>query len=600
MKKILKYLRPYLFYTVISPFLMMGEVMADLSLPFLMTYIVDYGISGKELTASGFALKIITSLYGENYTRMHIIVTFGVIMLFLVLVGGLFGTLCAYTSAKAAQGMGRDLRIEAYRRVMSLSIEQTDRFTTGSLVNRLTNDITMIINFVEMSLRMLVRSPIFFVGGTIMLLMLNINFGVVLLCSLPVLIIVMTLVLSKAIPLYSAVQKKLDRVNTVVQEDITGARMVKAYVMEDYEKERFRRANAELRDINYKVAILLASIFPVLTLILNVSVVAIIFIGGYQISIENAGMTAGSIMAGITYVTQVIFSIMMLSMVFQQISRSAASIKRINEVLESDPVIKSGNRDLSADSEAAAISFKNVSFRYPNTVGRPILQNVNLEIAKGEILAIIGKTGSGKTSLVNLIPRFYDATEGEVRVNGLPVKEADISRLREKIGFVMQKSELFSDTIANNIRWGREDASEDEIKEAAKTAQASEIAENSESGYETFIAEKGASLSGGQKQRISIARALARKPEILILDDATSALDLATEAKLQSALREKLGGTTVIIIAQRIASVKSANRIAVVENGTISACAPHEELLKISEAYREIYRSQMKGESADE
>lgn len=593
--KLAKYLKPYLFFAIISPILMIGEVMADLSLPKLMSYIVDFGIAEgglEEIVDSGMPYEIMKALFGSDFTQMNVIITFGVMMLLIVLVGGFFGTMCAYTAAKASQGFGHDLRCDAYRRVMSLSIEQTDKFTTGSLVTRMTNDIAMLIELVEMILRMCVRSPMFLIGGTVMLLSLNLKFGVVLLCSLPLLLATLILVLSKSIPLFSTVQKKLDRVNSVVQENVSGARVVKAYVREDYETNRFSTANGELKDINLRVLRLMAIIHPVLNILQNLAIIAIILIGGIDIKNGIAGMSVGSVMAGITYVTQVIMSIMMVTMMFNSISRAIASGKRINEIMDSDPTVKSGLSDGSSDD--IAVSFENVSFRYPGTAGEDVLHDINLNIKRGETLAIIGSTGCGKTSLVSLVPRFYDPSAGKVKVGGIDVKDYKLSVLRNKISYVMQKSELFSDTVANNIRWGKEDATLEEIKDAVETAQAKDFVENLPNGYDDYIAEKGASLSGGQKQRLSIARGVIRKPEILIFDDATSALDLVTEAKLRKALHEKMKDTTVIMIAQRIASVKEADRIAVIEDGTIKHCAPHEELMRISETYRDIYDSQMK------
>ncbi|MBQ2378596.1 MAG: ABC transporter ATP-binding protein, partial [Clostridia bacterium] len=460
------------------------------------------------------------------------------------------------------------------------------------LVTRMTNDIAMLIELVEMVLRMCVRSPMFLIGGTVMLVRLNVKFGVVLLCSLPLLLGTLVIVLSKTIPMHSIVQKKLDKVNAVVQENVSGARVVKAYVREDYEIDRFGRANGELRDINYRVLKMMAAITPVLNIIQNFAIIAIILLSGLSIKNGVAGMTVGTTMAAITYVTQVIMSVMMVTMMFQSISRAIASGKRINEIMDCEPCIVDGDKD--GKGSDVVISFENVSFRYPGTTGRPVLHDINLQIRRGETLAVIGSTGCGKTSLVNMIPRFYDATEGTVTVDGVPVKEYDLKALRRKIGYVMQKSELFSDTIANNIRWGNNEATDAELHDAAETAQALAFIEDRDDGFEDFIAEKGASLSGGQKQRLSIARALTRKPEILILDDATSALDLATESKLRAGLEEKMKDTTVIMIAQRIASVKNADRIAVIENGTISACATHDELMRTSATYRDIYDSQMR------
>ena len=571
MKKLFRFLKPYWIFAVISPLMMMGEVFADLMQPKLMSGIVDRGL--------------------ENGDMGYVIRT-GILMLLIVLVGGFFGVCCAYTAARAAQSFGKDLRVHAYKKVMSLSIEQTDDFTTGSLVTRMTNDIAMVVEFVEMLLRMCVRAPMFFIGGALMMLTLDLSFGVVLACALPVMIIMVTFILMKATPLFAVVQKKLDKVNSVVQENVGGARVVKAYGQEDYEIKRFEGVNDELRGTNFKVLKIMALFGPVITLVMNFAVIAIIYIGGFQIHIENAGMSTGSIMAAISYVTQILMSVMMVSMMFQSVSRAMASAGRIIEVIDADPVIEGGT--VTEGKGKATIEFKNVSFRYPGTHGDPVLHDINLKINQGETLAIIGATGCGKTSLVNLLPRFYDATEGTVLFDGVDVKEYDLAVLREKIGYVMQKSELFSDTVANNIRWGNPEATMEEIKEAASIAQAADFIEGFNDQYDTFIAEKGASLSGGQKQRVSIARAMLRKPEVLILDDSTSALDLVTEGKLQRALKEKLDDTTIIMIAQRIASVKQADRIAVLEEGTILHCGTHEELLQCSETYRDIYDSQMK------
>ena len=571
--KLIKYLKPYWLLAALSPLLMIGEVVVDLMQPKLMSRIVDEGILGGD---------------------MGLIIRTGLLMLGLVILGGASGFLCAVTATTASQSFGNDLRVDTYSRVMALSLEQTDDFTTGSLVTRLTNDISMVQDLVSMVLRMFVRAPIFFVGGIIMALSLNTSFAMALCIALPLQLILVLLILKFAGPLYSRVQSKLDRVNSVVQENVSGTRVVKAYVREQYEIGRFAQANGELRDTNLYVLRLMALLNPILMLTMNLAVIAIILIGGKQA--EDQLIQPGEIMAAVTYVTQILHSIMMVSMMFQSISRASASSKRIVEVLECAPVIESGKGGAGNDEDPTCIEFRGVSFRYPGTTGLPVLSDINLKVGRGETVAVIGATGCGKTSLVNLIPRFYDATEGTVLIDGMPAEEWDLTALRQKIGFVMQKSELFSDTIANNIRWGKPDATMEEIKAAAETAQAASFIEGFSDDYETFIAEKGASLSGGQKQRMSIARALVRRPEILILDDATSALDLATEAKLQAALREELKDTTVIMIAQRIASVRSADRIAVIEkDGRILHCAPHDELMQVSETYRDIYQSQMKG-----
>ncbi len=594
--KLIKYLKPHWLFAVLAPLLMMGEVLADLCLPTLMSFIVDFGIAEDGLVAiegHAFASGVMNTLFGAGqYTQMNIIITFGVMMLVITLIGGFFGTFCAYAAARASQGFGHDLRCDAYRRVMSLSIQQTDKFTTGSLVTRMTGDIAMMVDFVEMVLRMFIRSFMFLVGGTLMLLSLHVKFGTVLLCALPAMLITIVLILSRAVPMFGVVQKKLDRVNAVVQENVSGARVVKAYVREDYENDRFDRANLEMRDVNYRVLRLMSILHPVVNVVQNLAILAIIALGGISIRQGVDGMTTGTLMAGITYVTNVLHSIMMVTMMFQSVSRAMASGKRINEILDTEPVIADGADEMEPSGDIV-ISMRNVGFRYPGTAGRPVLKNINLDVRRGETLAIIGATGSGKTSLVSLIPRFYDATEGEVLIDGKPVKDYKLSDLRGKMSYVMQKSELFSDTIENNIRWGKDDADTSEIGQAAAIAQASDFIEGFAEGYQTYIAEKGASLSGGQKQRMSIARALLRRPEIMILDDATSALDLVTEARLRGSMRETLKDTTVIMVAQRIASVKHADRIAVIEaDGTILHCAPHEELLRISPTYLDIVHSQ--------
>ncbi len=600
MRGLFKYLKPYRTFAILSPLLMMGEVLADLCLPYLMSFIVNYGIIGEDITQNGVAHFIMRTLFGDiPYTALQIIFTFGILMLIVTLIGGFFGTFCAWTAAKAAQGFGHDLRRDAYTRVMSLSAEQTDRFTTGSLVTRMTNDVSTIVEFMESLLRMFVRSPMFFVGGTFFLLTLDVQFGAVLLIGLPVLILTLALVLSRTVPLFGRVQTKLDRVNCVVQENVSGARVVKAYVREAQECDRFDRANAELRDINYRVQRLTSVIQPVVILVQNFAIIAIIYLGGRRISDGLLGMSTGTVMAAVTYTTQVLSSVMMVTMLFQMISRALACARRVREVMDCDPVIKSGTE--TADPADTAIELRNVSFRYPGTKGDPVLHDINFSVKKGEMLAIVGATGSGKSSLVKLLTRFYDPTAGEVIVDGVDVKDWDLSALRQKIAFVMQKSELFSDTVSGNIRWGRPDATDAEVRHAADIAQATDFIEGFQDGFDTFIAEKGASLSGGQKQRMSIARALCRRPQILILDDATSALDLATEAKLRTALREELKDTTVILIAQRIASVRDADRIAVIEDGTIRHLAPHDDLMRESAVYRDIYASQMeRGGAANE
>ena len=568
--KLSKYLKPYALFAVLTPLSMVGEVLGDLLQPKLMSKIVDDGVLGQD---------------------MDLIIRTGLLML-LVLIGcGACGIAASAFGGIASQSFSRDLRVDVFKRVMGLSFEQTDKFTTGSLVTRLTADITAIQQMVDFMLRMLVRDSLLFSGGIIMMLTLNVRFGIIILCALPVEIIMMIVILKKANPYYSIVAKRLDSVNSVVQENVTGARVVKAYVREDTEEKRFDDANISLMESNLRVQTLMAILQPLLMIILNLSVIAVIVIGGWQVQAQ--AMKVGEVMAAITYLTQVLHGVMMMSMMFQTLAKASASANRLREVLETDPVIKSGSVSLS-DKTGGTVSFKNVSFSYPETKGRPVISDLTLDIKSGESVAILGATGSGKSSLVNLIPRFYDCTAGEVLVDGVNVKDCKLDELRKKVGIVLQKSELFSGTVEDNIKWGDKNATHEEVISAAQAAQADEFIQKIPAGYEGIIAEKGASLSGGQKQRLSISRAVLKKPEILILDDSTSALDLGTEAKLRAEIDRKMNGTTLIIIAQRIQSVKSCDRIAVLDHGKLCACDTHENLLKTCEVYQDIYASQVK------
>lgn len=573
--KVLRYLKPYWLFALLCPLAMILEVSMDLLQPTLMSDIVDNGILG-------------TAAADENLR--YVLIT-GLKMLVFSLIGCFGGIASAAFGTAAAQKMGNDLRKDTFAKVMHMSFQQTDKFTTGSLVTRLTNDITAIQEFVAMSLRMFVRTGMQFIGGIAVILTLNVNFGLVLVISLPVQLIAVAIIMKKASPLFSIVQTKLDKVNSVVQENVSGARVVKAFTREEYEINRFDNANTNLMTTNLKVQKLLATLNPILMIIMNASVIAIIMIGGFQV--EAKAMQVGEVMAAVTYITQILMSVMMVGMMFQQVSRSAASMKRVNEVLSTDPVISDGNKSADSDN-SGTVEFRNVGFSYPGSSGKPVLSDIDLKAEKGQMIAILGSTGCGKTSLVNLVPRFYDATNGDVLVDGVNVKDYDVDTLRQKIGVVLQKSELFSGTVAENIRWGCETATDEEVKTAARIAQAEEFIDGFNDGYDTMISEKGASLSGGQKQRMAIARAIIKKPEILIFDDSTSALDLSTEAKLHKALRENLSGVTVIMIAQRIASVMRADKIAVLENGSICAFGTHKELMETSDVYRDIYYSQMK------
>lgn len=550
---------------------MFGEVAMDLMQPDMMADIVDNGVLKNDIT---------------------LIITVGIRMVIFVAIGGMCGVLCGVFANIAAQNFGNDLRKDLFSRIMSLSFQETDKISTGSLVTRLSNDVNQVQMMVMMSIRGFVRNIVMFVGGIIMLYSQSPRFALIAACGLPFVLVFVTFFLRKASPLFSVVQKKLDGINNVMQEDVAGARVVKAYVKEAYELDRFQQANEALCDESLRVQTLLAFMSPCLNIVLNVCIVAVILVGGYTVR-TGGDLTPGNVMAGITYLSQILHGVTFMANIFQTFTRAKASADRINEVYNSPEVILDGT--LKEESiKTGEIEFKHVSFAYPEAPDQKILEDISFKVEKGETFAIIGETGCGKTSFVNLIPRFYDVTDGEILVDGHNVKEYPLNALRDKISIVLQKAELYSRTIEENIRWGKPDATFEEVQKAAKIAQADHFIESARNGYETMVTERGHSLSGGQKQRISIARAVLKDHEILIFDDSTSALDLKTEASLYEALRKECPDKTKIIIAQRIASIKGADRIAVLDKGKIAAFGTHEELLKHSEIYQDIYRSQMK------
>lgn len=573
----LKYLKKYWFFALLAPVFMIGEVSMDLLQPELMSRIIDDGVL--ELNNGGVG-------------NLNTVITIGLKMIGFVALGGICGIMSGVFANLCAQQFGNDVRKAVFKRIMEFSFEQTDKFSTGSLITRVTNDITQLQNFVMQCLRGFVRTSMLFIGGIACMVSLNMEFGIIIACALPFVAVCVVYFIAKANPKFTVLQKKLDKVNNVMQENVSGARVVKAYVKEDYETERFEKANNELVSTQLDVLLLLSYMTPIMNIILNLSVVAVIKVGGIQVSAGSA--TPGNVMAAITYCSQVLNAVMRMTMIFQTASRGIASKKRVMEIINCDPAIKSGtyNKETAVKGK---VEFKNVSFAYPGMDNENVIENFNLVINPGETIGILGATGCGKSSLVNLIPRFYDVTKGEVLIDDVNVKDYDLQVLRDKVSIALQKPEIFSTTIAENIAWGDDSADIEKIRQAADIAQATEFIDNRTDGMDTQVSQGGHSLSGGQKQRVAISRAVLKNSEILIFDDATSALDLKTEADLYSELSVKKYDVTRIIIAQRIASVKNADRIVVMDNGRLADVGSHSELIKTSEIYKDIYESQLKG-----
>ena len=572
----IKYLKKYRLFFILAPLFMLGEVSMDLLQPRLMATIVDEGVLG---------------LSNGGVGDIRLVIYTGVRMVGLVLFGCFCGVMSGVFANLCSQNYGNDIRKDAFRKVMSLSFEQTDRFSTGSLITRVTNDITQVQNLVSQCIRGFVRTFLLFAGGIFCMLTLDLSFGVVVALALPLILICVIFFIGKANPKFTVLQEKLDKLNNVMQENVSGARVVKAYVKEEYEKNRFGTANDELVGTQLDVLLLFSYMTPIMNIILNVSVVAVIKVGAVQVG--EGSVTPGNVMAAITYISQILNAVMRMTMIFQMVSRGVASGRRIREVLDCEPSIAGGSFD-GVTGVIGKVEFRDVSFSYPGMGGEKVIDHMNLTIHPGETFGILGATGCGKSTMVNLIPRFYEVTGGQVLVDDVDVRDYTLGALRDKVAVALQKSEIFSESIRENIAWGDPDADDERIRHAAGVAQALEFIDAKEEGLDTQVTQGGHSLSGGQKQRVAISRAILKNAEILIFDDTTSALDLKTEAKLYEALKREYADVTKIIIAQRIASVKDADRIAVLENGHIAALGSHGELMVNSEIYRDIYDSQMK------
>lgn len=592
MFKLLKYLKKYWYFALLAPIFMIAEVTMDMLVTNKMGTMID-----------------IVNSYGptsNNNQFLNTIVSNGIIMLALVLIGVVSGILSGVFANLASQKFANDLRKDLFSKIMHLSFQQSDDFSTASLVTRVTNDVTAVQTMIAMAIRMFIRSLSMFILGIVFTLQISKQFMIVLAVALPLEILIMVFFMIKAFPMFSIVQTKLDKVNSVVHENLTGARVVKAFSKEDYEYNRFVEANDTLTSITLKVNKLMAIIMPLFMLIVYAGMIAIYYIGANSqfdamLYLENFAtsidpkISVGEMEKATTYIMMIMSSLLMIGMTFANMARAAASGKRINEVLETPDIICDGNLDVTTLKETGTIEFKNVDFAYPNA-SASVLENINLKIEKGETVAIVGATGSGKTTLVNLITRFYDVTKGEILVDGENIKNYKLVDLRNKIAIVLQKAELFAGTIKENIKWGNPNATDEEVEWAANIAQAIEFIDSKEKKFDEYVEEKGTSLSGGQRQRLSIARAIVKKPEILIFDDSTSALDLVTEAKLYKAMRDNIADTTKIVVAQRIATAKNADKIVVLDGGTIIAYDTHENLLANCEIYQDIYNSQLKRE----
>lgn len=571
MIKILKNLSPYKWIVLGVVALVFGQSIAELFLPTLMADIIDNGV-----------------VQGN----IPYIWEIGIWMLLVSAIGAAAAVFASYYSAKAAMGMGRDLRQKVFKHVGEFSLQEFDEVGTASLITRTTNDITQVQQVVIMLLRMVISAPIMLVGGVILAVSKDAQLSLVIIGAMPVLAVSILLILKYGMPLFQQVQKQLDGLNLVVRENLTGIRVIRAFNRESQEKARLQKANRDLADVSIKVNKVMAFLMPVMMLVMNMTVVAVIWFGG--IRINNGAMQIGDLMAFIQYVMMIMFALVMASFMFVMVPRAVVSAKRINEVLEMQPAFQD-NGTKKADRTRGTLEFDDVTFYYPGAE-EPALSNISFTAKPGEITALIGGTGSGKSTLVNLVPRFYEVSSGTIRVNGVDIRQAPQQEVRSKIGFVPQKSMLFTGTIADNIRFGKQDASQTELDHAARIAQATEFIDQIDGGYAAEIEQGGSNLSGGQKQRLSIARALIRKPDVYIFDDSFSALDFKTDAKLRKALKDETKNATVLLVAQRVSTVVDADRILVLEKGQVVGMGTHEELLESNEVYREIALSQLSEE----
>ena len=580
MKQWMKYVKPYTHYFILGPLCMIIEVIGEVLMPLYLAEVINAAIDG-------------TLTNGQSVMIMVKMIATALMMM----IGGVGGS---YFGAKASVNFAADLRADLFRKVQSFSFANIDKFSTGSLVTRLTNDVSQMQMFINMMLRMMLRSPGMLIGGLIMALKLSPSLSVVLAVTIPLLILAMVFIIARGMPRFSRMQTKIDSLNSTVQENITNVRVVKSFVREDFETEKFESANKNLKGAGMSAMKNMIFMQPVQTFFMYVTNVLVIWFGSrLVINNHNNAITTfgvGELSSFINYVSQILFSLMMVTMMLMFSSRALASAKRIKEVLnESIDIRDLEEADKNAIIQRGEIEFKNVSYRYYKNSAEPVLANIDLKIPAGSTVGIIGSTGCGKTTLVSLIPRLYDTDEGEVLIDGRSVKDYTLYNLREGVGMVLQKNVLFSGTIEENLRWGKENATDEELYAAAESAQADKFVKNFTMGYATELGQGGVNVSGGQKQRLCIARALLKSPKIIILDDSTSAVDTATEAQIRRAFREELAESTKIIIAQRISSVKDADMIVVMDDGRITGIGDHDTLMATNTEYQEIFASQISG-----
>ena len=593
-RKLLGYAKGYGVYAILSPLTIVLEVLIEVAIPFLMSVIIDSGINGIPLSEKeGFVVGLLLKFgFGEKQ-GIDLVVSTGVLMVAMACISLLCGASAAYFAAKAGMGFGKNLRGAMFGKIQDYSFANVDKFSTGSLITRMTTDVNMIQNAFMMAIRMLVRSPLMFVMAFTMAIDINKKLSLVFLIVGPLLAFTLIFIGSKAHPRFERMFKKYDRFNTSIQENLISIRVVKAFVRAKHEKEKFRVSNDELKAASIFAEKLIILNGPVMMVAVYACILSILWFGSKLIFVGD--MQLGDLMSFITYVQQILMSLMMISMIFVMSVMARASMKRVCEVLDEEPTIQDKNADEGLIVKNGDIEFKNVSFRYNETAEEPVLSNINLSIKSGETIGILGGTGSAKSSLVQLIPRLYDVSEGEVLVGGENVKNYKLHNLRDSVSMVLQSNVLFSGTIEENLRWGNENATMEEIRGAAKIACADDFVMSFPEQYNTDLGQGGVNVSGGQKQRLCIARALLKNPKILILDDSTSAVDTATDGKIREGMKNSLPETTKLIIAQRINSIQHADKIVVLNDGKIDDIGTHDELLSRNEIYKDVYTSQQEG-----